>query len=210
MRKRAMRTRTVFVVLALVFIIGGVAGVLAVKLGNPSASSPQIKPSGAVQANSATNSSNSQPQTSPGASPPPTAVSTGNSTTATYNGTTLTCTWSTGARKPDTVVFLYNGSNSIIYVNSVTITNVGSNTAYLSGIRFQTYSSNGTQLTSTTLPVYISANIFQPNPLLVLNVGDSYSVSYSQTTLEQNPSINDVDSDAFAAFTITPIWSGNS
>jgi hypothetical protein len=148
----------------------------------------------------------------PEATPSPNYLvsSTEDSTTTTNNGTTLVCTWTEGAEKPNTVIFLDNGSNSVIYINSITITNIGKATAYVSGVRFQTYSSDGKLLQDQTKPIYISINPFLPTPPITLPPGNSTGVGYTQTALEQNPNINEVGSDAFATFVITPVWSNTS
>jgi len=149
---------------------------------------------------------------SPASSPSPNHIlsSTENSTTATYDGTTLVCTWSLGVNNPYAVIFLGNGSNSRLYFNSINVTNVGNVTAYVTGIRFQTYSSNGTQLSDSTVPLITSENEFLPLPPLTLLPGNSFGVGFTQRDLEKYPNINNIGSDTFAAYTITPVWSGTA
>ncbi len=156
------------------------------------------------------NHSDAAPMVSPSPSPTPSpnyaTSSTKNSTTATYDGTTLVCTWSLGVNNPYDPLVLYNGSNAVIYFKSVTVTNIGDATAYVSGIRVQTYAANGTQLMDHTIPASISINIFLPNPPVTLSSGNSFGVGFSLTALQQNPNVNDLGSDTFATYTITPVW----
>lgn len=147
----------------------------------------------------------------PAATPSPNYVvsSTESSTTTTNDGTTLVCNWTLGNNNPYAVVFLGNGSNSILDFDTITITNVGNATAYVSGVRFQTYSSNGTLLMDQTLPPYVPVNTFlpNPNPYETLLPSGSFGIDYTQTALEQNPALNELGSSVFATLILTPIWS---
>ena len=128
--------------------------------------------------------------------------STENSTTATYAGTTLVCTWGVGGQTGP--LLIDNGSSNAISINYLNITNVGNNTAYISELRIQGYNSDGKEVEDT----WISIRAGQYNPLgipqqpVTLPPGQSFSVVptgyvfYSYTII-------------FSRYTIVPVWSAN-
>lgn len=91
------------------------------------------------------------PTSSPQATLTPTEkqASITDTTTTTYGGTTLVCTWSSS--DVGGFIFIDNGSSSIIGINYLNITNIGETTAYVSGYRIQAYYQDGTQAFDTTI-----------------------------------------------------------
>ena len=143
--------------------------------------------------------------TSAGSPPPQT-----NSTTATYGGTTLVCTWETGN---DGFIFISNSSYALISINYLNITNVGTATAYVSGYRIQAYYQNGTQAFDTTIKID-AAGVYSSMPVpkyvpFTLSPGQSMSgnVFNERATDQHINQVGTAGNNVFASYTITPVWS---
>jgi hypothetical protein len=137
-----------------------------------------------------------------------TLVTDSNTTTTTYGGTTLVCTWGTGN---DGFILIGNDSSNIININYLNITNVGTATAYVSGYRIQAYYANGAQAFDTTIRID-AAGVYSamPTPAYVpftLSSGQSMSGNvFDGRATDQH--INQIGwENAFATYTITPVWS---
>ena len=149
---------------------------------------------------------------SPTVTPSPNYVtsSTANSTTATYAGTTLVCVW--GTTVGDTGFITILNTTSPLNIDYLNITNVGTVTAYVSGLRVQAYSSKGTAVMDKTIPLDASGVYSSlPTPKYVpftlppgqWIIGNGSPFDERATSQE----INLVAShQPFSTYIITPVW----
>jgi hypothetical protein len=154
-------------------------------------------------------------QTSNNTSPTPTPTQTpseapNTSTITTYGGTTVVCDWDTG---DGGFIFINNGSSSFVSINYLNITNIGNDTAYVSGLRIQAHYQNGTQALDVTIELDASG-IYSPFPTpkplpftLAPNqtlFGDPFTDRATDQHINQ---VGTTENDVWATYTITPVWS---
>jgi len=150
---------------------------------------------------------------SPTVTPGPNHVisSTINSTTATYAGTTLVCVW--GATMGDTGFIFILNTTSPINIDYLNITNIGTVTAYVSGLRVQAYSSKGTAVMDETIPLDASgvySSMPTPKYLPFTLPPGQWIIGTGSPFDERATSqeINLVTShQPFSTYIITPVWS---